>query len=40
LTIDAGARDRYTVYIRAFEIVAVSVWAFVATVGDINLNVV
>lgn len=27
-------------YIRAFEIVAVSVWAFVATVGDINLNVV
>jgi hypothetical protein len=28
------------VYIRAFEIIAVSVWAFVATVSDINLKVI
>lgn len=27
-------------YVRAFEIIAVSVWAFVATVSDINLKVV
>ena len=27
-------------YIRAFEIIAVSVWAFVATVSDINLKVI
>jgi hypothetical protein len=40
LTVDAGARDRYTMYIWAFEIVAVSVGAFVATVSDINLKMV
>jgi hypothetical protein len=40
LAIDAGARDRYTMYIWAFEIVAVSVGAFVATVSDINLKMV
>jgi hypothetical protein len=28
------------VYIRAFEVIAVSVWAFVATVSDINLKVI
>lgn len=27
-------------YIRAFEVIAVSVWAFVATVSDINLKVI
>ena len=40
MTIDAGARDCYTMYIWAFEIVAVSVWAFVATMSDINLKMV
>ena len=40
MAIDAGARDRYTMYIWAFDIIAVGVWAFVATVRDINLKVI
>ena len=38
LTVDIGARDQDTVYIWTFQVVGVSVGAFVTTVGDIDLN--